>query len=91
MMQEVHNLLGVTEEMNGPEFLGIGQEQLESYGCNIYRDMVTTCSRTDSDRIRLSGNSAEYEADRVVLATGFNDVRPETAPHWSWTPLLSAL
>lgn len=39
--------------------------------------MVTTCSRSDSDRIRLSGNRAEYEKDRVILATGFNDVRPE--------------
>ncbi|MDZ7745841.1 MAG: NAD(P)/FAD-dependent oxidoreductase [Halobacteriales archaeon] len=77
MMQEVHNLLGVKEETSGAEFLGIGQEQLEAYGCEIHRDMVTTCSRTDSDGIRLSGNSAEYEADRVVLATGFNDVRPE--------------
>jgi thioredoxin reductase (NADPH) len=77
MMQEVHNLLGVTEETSGAEFLSIGQEQLEAYGCDIHRDMVTTCSRTDSNDIRLAGNSAEYEAKRVVLATGFNDVRPE--------------
>jgi thioredoxin reductase (NADPH) len=77
MMQEVHNLLGVTEETSGAEFLGTGQEQLESYGCDVHRDMVTTCTRTDGDGIRLSGNSAAYEADRVVLATGFNDVRPE--------------
>jgi thioredoxin reductase (NADPH) len=77
MMQEVHNLLGVTEETSGVEFLGIGQEQLEGYGCDIHRDMVATCSRPDSEGIRLSGNSAEYEAERVVLATGFNDVRPE--------------
>jgi len=77
MMQEVHNLLGVTEETSGAEFLGVGKEQLEGYGCDIHRDMVTTCSRPDGDRIRLSGNNATYEADRVVLATGFNDVRPE--------------
>ncbi len=77
MMQEVHNLLGVTEETTGAEFLGTGQEQLESYGCDIHRDMVTTCSRNDSGGIRLSGNSAAYEAERVVLATGFNDIRPE--------------
>jgi thioredoxin reductase (NADPH) len=77
MMQEVHNLLGVTEETSGGGFLQVGQEQLESYGCDIHRDMITTCSRPDSDGIRLAGNSAEYEAERVVLATGFNDVRPE--------------
>jgi len=76
MMQEVHNLLGVTEETSGGEFLKTGQEQLESYGCDIHRDMVTTCSRA-GDRIHLSGNAGSYAADRVVLATGFNDVRPD--------------
>jgi thioredoxin reductase (NADPH) len=37
MMQEVHNLLGVTEETGGAEFLEIGQEQLEEYGANVHR------------------------------------------------------
>ncbi|WP_436930715.1 NAD(P)/FAD-dependent oxidoreductase [Halosimplex halobium] len=81
MMQEVHNLLGVREETSGAGFLGVGQEQLDEYGCDQHRDMVTSCSRVEaddgSDRFRLSGNGADYEADRVVLATGFNDVRPE--------------
>jgi thioredoxin reductase (NADPH) len=77
MMQEVHNLLGVTEETSGAEFLGIGQEQLEGYGCDIHQDMVTTCSRTEEDRIHLSGNNGAYAAEQIVLATGFNDVRPE--------------
>ncbi|MEF8885540.1 MAG: NAD(P)/FAD-dependent oxidoreductase [Haloarculaceae archaeon] len=80
MMQEVHNLLGVREETSGAEFLGIGQEQLEEYGCDQHRDMVTSCSRTDDGDGKwfvLSGNSTDYAADRVVLATGFNDVRPD--------------
>ena len=77
MMQEVHNLLGVTEETSGGEFLKIGQEQLEEYGCDIHRDMVSSCTRDDEGRIILSGNSGEYAAERVVLATGFNDVRPD--------------
>jgi len=77
MMQETHNLLGVTEEVSGGEFLGIGQEQLTEYGCDIHRDMVTSCSRSDDGRFRLSGNSADYDAEMVVLATGFNDVRPD--------------
>ncbi|WP_311172122.1 NAD(P)/FAD-dependent oxidoreductase [Halobellus ordinarius] len=75
MMQEVHNLLGVKEGTTGAEFLGIGQEQLDAYGCDIHRDMVTSCSR--GDKLRLLGNSATYAADQVVLATGFNDVRPD--------------
>jgi len=77
MMQEVHNLLGVREETSGAEFLGVGQEQLNEYGCDQHRDMVTSCARTDDGQFRLSGNSADYEAEMVVLATGFNDVRPE--------------
>jgi len=81
MMQETHNLLGVREETSGGEFLGVGQEQLEEYGCDQHRDMVTSCSRTggddDTERFRLSGNGGDYEAEMVVLATGFNDVRPE--------------
>jgi len=77
MMKEVHNVLGVTEETSGMEFLQVGTEQLEGYGCEIHRDMVSSCHRTDEDRIHLAGNSGEYAAENVVLATGFNDVRPE--------------
>ncbi|ELZ17112.1 NAD(P)/FAD-dependent oxidoreductase [Natrinema limicola] len=81
MMQEVHNLLGVREETSGAEFLGIGREQLEAYGCDLHQDMVTSCSREEREReerlIRLSGNNNDYEAEIVILATGFNDVRPE--------------
>ncbi|MFA9418425.1 NAD(P)/FAD-dependent oxidoreductase [Natrinema sp. HArc-T2] len=79
MMQEVHNLLGVREETSGAEFLGIGREQLEEYGCDFYQDMVSSCSREEREEglIRLSGNNDDYEAEIVILATGFNDVRPE--------------
>ncbi|MFB6167379.1 MAG: NAD(P)/FAD-dependent oxidoreductase [Haloferacaceae archaeon] len=77
MMTEVHNVVGVREETSGPEWLGVGQEQLEEYGCDRHRDIVTSCSRPDDDRIRLSGEAGSYEAARVVLATGFDDVRPE--------------
>jgi len=76
MMQEVHNLIGVREETSGVEFLQVGDEQLEEYGCDLHRDMVTSCSREDG-AFRLAGNSAEYTAEAVVLATGFNDVRPD--------------
>ncbi len=81
MMQEVHNLLGVREETSGAEFLQIGTEQLEEYGCDIHRDIVSSCTRIGGDggddRIRLSGNTGEYDAEIVILATGFNDVRPD--------------
>ena len=86
MMQETHNMIGIREEVSGNELLATGKEQLEEYGCDIHRDMITSCSRTDEDDgddgeeasiITLEGNSAAYEAEYVVLATGFNDVRPD--------------
>ena len=77
MMKEVHNLIGVKGETSGMEFLGVGNEQLEEYGCDIHRDMVSSCTRSSDDKIQLSGNSGEYTAEMVVLATGFNDKRPE--------------
>ena len=78
MMQEVHNLIGTREETSGNELLGVGKEQLEEYGCDLHRDVITSCTRASDDgRIALEGNSAVYETDAVVLATGFNDVRPD--------------
>ena len=78
MMQEVHNLIGTREETSGNELLGVGKEQLDEYGCDLHRDVIASCNRGgDDDRIALEGNSAVYETDAVVLATGFNDVRPD--------------
>jgi len=77
MIQEVHNLIGVREETSGNEFLGVGQEQLEEYGCDLYRDMLSSCRRTDDGLIELRGNNSNFRAEYVVLATGFNDVRPD--------------
>ena len=82
MMQEVHNVLGVTEETSGNEYLTTGKEQLEDYGCDVHRDVLSSCSREeekegDGEHIRLCGSSTDYLAESVVLATGMNDVRPE--------------
>jgi len=77
MMQEVHNLIGTTEETGGMEFLSIGREQLEGYGCDVHRDRVGSCGRADDGRFRLCGTETDYFGECVVLATGMNDVRPE--------------
>jgi thioredoxin reductase (NADPH) len=50
---------------------------LEAYGTSLIRDFVTDVERTDDGRFRLAGNDGAYLADRVVLATGFNDERPD--------------
>jgi len=76
MMQDVHNLIGVTEETSGNEFLSIGKEQLEEYSCDLHRDMITSCSHAE-EGLLLEGNADAYRTEYVVLATGFNDVRPE--------------
>jgi thioredoxin reductase (NADPH) len=77
MMKDVHNLVGTTEEASGVEFLQIGQEQLEDYGCEIHRDTIGSGGTGDDGRFHLCGNQADYRAACVVLATGFNDVRPD--------------
>ncbi|WP_418284993.1 NAD(P)/FAD-dependent oxidoreductase [Halorubrum sp. DTA46] len=77
MMADTHNVIGVTEETSGNEFLATGLEQVQSYGGTFERGFVTDVERTDADRFRLTTNDAEILADRVVLATGFSDKRPD--------------
>jgi len=76
MMQEVHNLVGVREETSGNEYLATGKEQLREYGCDIERELISSCSHQEG-LIRLCGANGEYLAEYVVLATGFTDVRPD--------------
>ncbi|WP_327053673.1 NAD(P)/FAD-dependent oxidoreductase [Halomicrococcus gelatinilyticus] len=76
MMANVHNVVGTTEDVSGNEFLETGRGQLESYGCDVRRDVVGSAER-DGEHFRLSGDDADYVADAVVLATGFTDARPD--------------
>jgi thioredoxin reductase (NADPH) len=77
MMLDTHNVIGVTEDVSGNEFLGTGKEQVEAYGGDVVRDLIVEIERTDDGRFRLVGNDGEFRADRVVLGVGFNDERPE--------------
>jgi thioredoxin reductase (NADPH) len=76
MMQEVHNVLGVREETSGNEYLATGKDQLREYGCDVHRDVLSSCRRED-ERVVLCGSDTEYHTEYVVLATGMNDVRPD--------------
>jgi thioredoxin reductase (NADPH) len=76
MMADTHNVIGVTEETHGKEFLQTGLEQVKGYGADHYRDYVASAERTDDGRFRLEANDVTIVSDRVVLATGFNDGRP---------------
>ncbi len=77
MMADTHNVIGVTEETHGKEFLQTGLEQVKGYGATHLRDFVDSAERTDDGRFRLEANDATLVSDRVVLATGFSDGRPD--------------
>src|SRR6056297_3693255 len=77
MMLDTHNVIGVTEDISGNEFLGTATEQVEEYGGTVVRDLVTEIERDEEGRFRLGGNSTDVVADRVVLGVGFSDERPE--------------
>ena len=80
MMQDTHNVIGVTEAVSGGEFLQTATEQVESYGADVHRDFVAGVERVDDGddpQFHLDGQDGEYSARRVVLATGFSDIHPD--------------
>jgi thioredoxin reductase (NADPH) len=77
MMQDTHNVIGVTEATSGNEFLQTAIEQLKDYGTDYHRDFVESIERTDDGRFHLVAGNVEVLTDRVVLATGFSDARPD--------------
>ena len=77
MMLDTHNVIGVTEDVSGNEFLQTAQDQIEEYGADMHRDFVTEATRRDDGRFLLHGNETDYVAEQVVLATGFSDERPD--------------
>lgn len=76
MMLDTHNVIGVTEDITGKEFLQTAVEQVQGYGADLYRDYVHTIERT-GDRFRVTAGDIEMITDRVVFATGFADARPD--------------
>jgi len=80
MMADTHNVIGVTEEVSGVEFLETATEQVESYGGDVVRAFVSDIERIDTDdpvTFRLETDDETYRTRRVVLATGFSDARPD--------------
>ncbi|SEO35760.1 thioredoxin reductase (NADPH) [Halogranum amylolyticum] len=77
MMMETHNVIGITEDVSGNEFLETAREQVAEYGATFHRDLVTEVERLEDGRFRVSGNDGEYLTESVVLATGFSDKRPD--------------
>jgi thioredoxin reductase (NADPH) len=77
MMAETHNVVGVTEDVSGKEWLQTGRQQLESYGATLERGFVDSVKQRDDGRFRLAAGDDVYLTDSVVLATGFADERPD--------------
>jgi thioredoxin reductase (NADPH) len=77
MMLDTHNVIGVTEDVSGNEFLQTAIDQIEGYGADYHRDFVSEIERTDDDRFHIVADDTEVVAERVVLATGFSDARPD--------------
>ncbi|SFR89145.1 thioredoxin reductase (NADPH) [Halomicrobium zhouii] len=83
MMADTHNVIGVTEDISGMELLATAREQVESYGADWFEDYVESAEAVadgdeNEERFRLeTAAGEEILADRVVLATGFSDVRPD--------------
>ncbi len=77
MMTDTHNVIGVTEEVSGNEFLETAREQVQSYGADFERGFVTDAERTEDGRFRLSTGNGDILTERVTLATGFSDERPD--------------
>ncbi|SNZ03247.1 thioredoxin reductase (NADPH) [Natronoarchaeum philippinense] len=83
MMQDTHNVIGVTEDVTGNEFLQTAIEQVQDYG-GEYRqgfvDDVQPLSDADAgadDGFRVTTGDETVDVHSVVLATGFSDVRPD--------------
>jgi thioredoxin reductase (NADPH) len=77
MMQETHNVIGIPEAVSGNDLIATAREQLEGYGTDLVRDYVSN-ARQDGEGFRLETSHGDvYLAERVVLATGFSDARPD--------------
>ena len=81
MMLDTHNVIGITEDVSGNDLLGRAREQVEGYGADVRQEFVERVERVggpeDDALFRLETGDEEYAADRVVLATGFTDARPD--------------
>lgn len=79
MMLDTHNVIGVPESVSGNELLQTAIDQVEDAGGEYRRAFVTGIDtpKNGNRAFTLETTEGVAEADRVVLATGFSDGRPE--------------
>jgi len=76
MMADTHNVIGITEETSGYELLATAKEQIEQYGADTVRGLVSDIQGSEGS-FHLDVGEDSYTAERVVLATGFSDEQPD--------------
>ena len=80
MMRDTHNVIGITEETSGNEFLQTAREQVQGYGAEYRREFVEdveALGEAADDGFLLSTGEESVRVRRLVLATGFADERPD--------------
>lgn len=75
MMADTHNVIGVTEETSGIEFLQTGINQIENHGCEKIQEYVKSVEKQD-ELFLIKTGEREVKSEKVVLATGFSDKHP---------------
>ncbi len=76
MMLDTHNVIGVTEDISGKEFLRTAVEQVKAYGADYFQEYVSDVTAVDGG-FHITTGDMDIESDHVVLATGFTDERPD--------------
>jgi thioredoxin reductase (NADPH) len=76
MMQDTHNVIGITEETSGNELLQTAKAQIQHYGADTVRGLVSDIEGAAGE-FALQVGEDTITAERVVLATGFSDERPD--------------
>ena len=66
---DVENFPGFPEGLTGPQLTELMQKQAEHFGARLEFDSIVSVDLKQS-AFKLKGNSAEYEARAVIVATG---------------------
>lgn len=77
MMADTHNVIGIGEDTSGVELLQKAKEQVISYGADWERGTVTGVEQRETGFELETASGTTLTADRVVIATGFNDNHPD--------------
>lgn len=77
MMADTHNVIGITEDTSGIDFLQTSIEQIENYGAEYKKKSVIDVSEIeDEDGFIVETRDETVNVKRVVLSTGFSDKHP---------------